>query len=143
MRIRILLALALFATPVAPLYAQTCPAAPADPVPRDSLRARWVAPTTDTDGKAITGTLTYTLYELVGATWTLRCVTTAVSAGQIGLAVGDHTYAVTAKTPTLVESARSNSATKTIPPAASTAPTSFTLEGTIVITGTITIAPPP
>lgn len=128
----------------APAAAQTaCPAAPADPIARDALRLRWTAPTADTDGKPLVGTITYSVYELVGTAWTLRCTTTAVSAGQLGLAVGDHTYAVTAKVPTLLESARSNSATKAIPSAGTNPPTSFTIEGTIVVTGTFTITPTP
>src|SRR5262245_46814691 len=106
--------------------AQTsCPAAPPSPIARDALKLAWTAPTTDTDGKPLVGTVTYSLYELVGTTWTQRCSTTSVTAGQLGLSVGSHTYAVTAKVPTLLESALSNTAVKAIPSAATGVPTSF------------------
>jgi hypothetical protein len=129
-------------------HAQTvCPAAPADPIPRDAVRLTLVPSTTWVEGGAIVGPLTYTLYELVGTTWTQRCTTSAVAFGQTGLAVGAHTWAVTAKTqasqPPNIESVRSPQASKTIPPAPLTpnAPITFTVEGTVVITGAITLTP--
>lgn len=98
----------------APALAQTCPVAPADPVPRDAARLIWTAPTTNTDGTAIAGTLTYTVYERVGTTDTLRCTTTATSAGQIGLTAGTHTWVLTARVGTGPESVKTAPASKTI-----------------------------
>lgn len=127
----------------------TCPAAPTSPVARDAVRFTLTPPTTWVQGGPIVGPLTYTLYELVGTTWTVRCTTSSVTFGQTGLAVGDHTWAVTAKTPASfpanVESVRSNNAGRTIEPAPLTpnAPITFTVEGAITISGTITLTPNP
>lgn len=114
------------------VQAQTCPASPADPVPRDAARLSWTRPTTNTDGSAIAATtvLTYTVYERVGTTDTMRCTTTTVTAGQVGLAVGSHTWVVTARIGTGPESPKSNAATKTIPEATPGAPGNVTVAST-------------
>lgn len=97
-------------------FAQNCPVAPADPVPRDAVRLNWVRPTANTDGTAIPAAtvITYSLYERSGTTDTVRCTTANVSAGQSGLTVGAHTWVVSAKVGTGPESAKSNTASKTI-----------------------------
>lgn len=103
-------------------YAQTCAAPPADPVPRDAARLTWTAPTQNTDGTAVKTPITFTVYEGTVA----KCTTTQTSAGLTGLSVGLHTYTVTAKTSD-GESAKSNAASKTIPPAPPNPPTNLTV----------------
>jgi hypothetical protein len=127
------LALACFALPA---FAQlpACPAAPADPIPRDQARLAWVRPGAMTDGNVIAPTvvITYTVYERVGTTDTARCTTTNTSAGQTGLTDGAHTWVVTARIGSGLESAKSGSASKTIPPSTTTPapPTNVTVAST-------------
>ena len=129
--------------------AQTCPAAPADPIARDAARLNWAATTTWTQGGTIPvpPSVIYSVYELVGTTSTKRCETTALSAGQTGLSVGAHTWFVTAKhagsSPSLIESAMSNTASKTIaaPPLTPSPPLTFTVAGEVTISGTLTLTP--
>lgn len=142
MKLRTILSL-LVALVALPAFAQTCPTAPALPIARDAVKLSWVAPTM-AGASPLVGTLTYTVYEQTSATaWTARCTTAATSAGQAGLAVGTHTWAITAKTPTQGESLRSAAASKDIAAPTVDAPTSLKVEGEIVITGSITftIAP--
>src|SRR5689334_3199125 len=65
-----------------------CPNPPPDPLPRDSVRMSWTAPTKNTDGSAIKAPITYTVYE--GST--VICTTLNVGAGLSGLSVGTHTW---------------------------------------------------
>lgn len=124
-------------------HAQTaCPTAPADPIARDAVRLAWSAVTTWAQSGTIPTPppVTYSVYELVGTTPTKRCETTALSAGQFALTVGDHTWYVTAKhsasNPANIESAMSPVATKNIPapPLTPNAPVTFTVTGTITLT---------
>jgi hypothetical protein len=116
--------------------AQTaCPAAPADPVPRDAARMSWQRPTLYTDSTAIpsTSVLTYTLYRRVGTVDTAMCTTNATGAGQYGLAVGTHTFVVSAREGAGAEGPKSNAASKTVaaPPSPS-APLNLTIAATQV-----------
>lgn len=92
--------------------AQTCAPAPADPIARDAARLTWERPTQWEDGSTLPTTepLTYTLYREGAAV----CTTTEVSAGDLGLPVGESCWVVTAKTATSAESDPSNQACKTI-----------------------------
>jgi hypothetical protein len=143
---------ALFLFAALPSFAQTaCPTAPADPVARDALRLNWSAVTTWVNppgGNIPTPTqITYSVYRMVGTAATLVCTTTATSAGQFSLPVGDSCYAVTAKTPKStpanVESARTATICKTIQPEPTTpeAPSGFTITGSIQLNLTVTPTP--
>lgn len=133
------------------LHAQTCPAAPADPIARDALRLNWNAVTTWTvppGGNIPTPTqVTYTVYKMVGTTATLQCTTTALSAGVLGLPVGDACFAITAKTalsnPPNTESGRTATVCRTIPPPLTTpaVPGGFTVTGTIELNIVVTPNP--
>lgn len=115
---RLLAALLVLACPTL-AFGQACPAAPADPVPRDQARLSWDRPGYYADGTVIGPAvgIIYTVYERVGTTDTVRCTTTAVTAGQSGLSDGAHAWVVTARVGTGPESAKSGSASKTIAPA--------------------------
>lgn len=105
------------------VHAQTCPAAIPDPVPSNAVRLSWTAPTQNTDGSAITKAITYTVYE--GAT--AKCTTAATAGSLTGLSVGLHTWAVSAKTSD-GESAKSTTASKTVPPSPPNPPTSLLVD---------------
>lgn len=92
----------------------------------------WVPPTTNTDGSPITGTLTYNIYEGQGASVSTCTVgstpsQTGLSGTTVTISTGlqDGTTACFAVTAVEggVESAKSNTATKTFPPATPLAPT--------------------
>jgi hypothetical protein len=113
----------------------TCPVPPADPIARDAARMTWQRPTLYTDNTAIpsTSVLTYTLYRRVGTVDTAICTTNATGAGQSGLAVGRHTFVVSAREGAGAESPKSNAASKTVaaPPPPS-APLNLTIAATQV-----------
>lgn len=97
-----------------------------------SATLTWTAPTTNTDGTPITGTLTFNVYQGSGASVSACTLgTTAVQTGISGTTVtvtsglADGTTACFAVTAVEggVESAKSNTATKTFPPATPLAPT--------------------
>jgi hypothetical protein len=116
--------------------AQTvCPVPPADPVARDAARMTWQRPTLYTDNTAIpsTSVLTYTLYRRVGTVDTAICTTNATGAGQLGLAVGTHTFVVSAREGQGAEGPKSNAASKTVaPPPSPGAPINLTIAATQV-----------
>jgi hypothetical protein len=116
--------------------AQTaCPAAPVDPVARDAARLSWQRPAIYTDNTAIPAAvvLTYTLYRRVGRVDTAVCTTAALSAGQVGLAVGTHTFVVSAREGAGAEGPRSNAASKTVAaPPSPGAPLNLTIAATQV-----------
>jgi hypothetical protein len=115
--------------------AQTlCPVPPADPVARDAARFSWQRPTLYTDNTAIPSTtvLTYTLYRRVGTVDTAICTTNATGAGQSGLAVGTHTFVVSAREGQGAEGPKSNAASKTVAAAPPGAPLNLTIAATQV-----------
>jgi hypothetical protein len=97
-------------------FAQTCPVAPSSPVPRDQARITWQRPTHNTDGSTIPAStvFTYTLYRRTGSTDTAVCTTNGELAGQTGLAVGTHTWVVTARAGSGPESGKSAPGSKTV-----------------------------
>lgn len=81
-----------------PVRAQTCAAGLTGTIPRDSASLSWTAPTQFTDNTPIpaAATITFKIYERIGATDTLRCQTTALTASFASLSVGTHSWVATA-----------------------------------------------
>lgn len=96
---------------------QTCPAATTTPsAARDEARLGWQPPTTNTDGTAISGALTYRVYRSTGSgstAFAFQCQTSAATASLLAQPVGLQNYRVTASVAG-VESAPSNVASKTV-----------------------------
>jgi hypothetical protein len=123
-------------TPAAPKPGAVAPkavakAAAATPTPSAALS--WTAPTTNTDGTAITATLTYNIYQgLTGALAKVQSgVTTTAATITAGLTAGTtQCFAVTAVA-NGVESAQSNSACAAISQPSPNSPTTVV----VVITG--------
>jgi hypothetical protein len=121
MRTVTLALLALFLPAIS--FAQPCPTAIPDPVPRDAVRLSWTAPTQNTDGSSITKAITYTVYEGTVA----KCTTAATAGSLTGLSVGAHSWALTAKTSD-GESAKTATVSKTIPAAPPNPPTNLLVD---------------
>jgi hypothetical protein len=128
-----ILALVLVLLVSSQVHAQTCPAAPADPIGRTDVKLTWTATTQNTDGTAVAQPVTYKVYEIVGTGPTLRCTTvaSATSAGQLGLSVGLHSWNVSAVAAGQ-ESALSNAASKTIAPGTPNPPGGLTATGNLL-----------
>lgn len=125
--------LALVALPALAQPLPACQPGPADPVPRDQARLNWQRPTTFVDGTAIPAStvLTTTIYRRVGTTDTAVCETTALVAGFINLPAGTHQWVATVRTPTSIESPRSNVAEKIVRDPQPSAPV-LTVSSTLV-----------
>jgi len=90
----------------------------------------WVAPTTNTDGSAIVGPLTYTIYQYVNATEATTKVVTGVTGLTYivtgGLITGaGYTFHVTCTNAQGLESGAGNAAVVTIPGVAPNPPTNL------------------
>lgn len=128
--------LAVIAALVAlPVFGQTCPAATTTPqAARDEARLTWVPPTTNTDGTAIAGALSYRVYRSSGSgstAFAFQCQTSALSASMLAQPVGVQNYRVTANVGG-IESAPSNVASKTIAAPTPNPPGNLTLLEQIV-----------
>lgn len=110
---RLIASVALLAC--APAFGQTCaPATTTQNAARDEARLTWVAPTLNTDGTAIGSPITYRVSRSTGTgAFSFQCQTTAVTVSLLAQPVGVQNYRVTA-TVAGVESAPSNTASKTI-----------------------------
>lgn len=111
-------------------FGQTCPVGPPDPVADNAVRLNWSAVTTNTNGTPIVGTVTYTVYKRVGTTDTVVCTTTATNAGQSNLAVGTHSYVVSARVGTGPESAKAGPVSKAVAAPIPNEPPNLTIAST-------------
>lgn len=107
---------------VGPVTAQTSYSLTCTSASDTTATLSWVAPTLNTDGTALTNLTGYKVYEVVGTTPTLVSTITSpttLTTAFNNLAIGTHTYQVTATNSSGIESDPSNQGSKTIAAATS------------------------
>lgn len=121
---RTLMAFLVLSLLAAAADAQTPPAcsglSTATPIPWDETRLTWTLPTTNTDGSALAGPASVTVYRRSGTTgaYSAQCVTAPGAAGTSMLAQpsGQQFYVLTARVGSGPESMQSATVSKTIAP---------------------------